>query len=37
MNTYKQKLAYITLGGVLMLIGMIASSVLLPSLFRATR
>ena len=33
MRTYKQKLAYIALGGVLMLIGMIASNVFLPSLF----
>ncbi len=33
MKTYKQKLAYITIGGILMLIGMIASSVLMPSLF----
>ena len=33
MKSYKQKLAYIALGGVLMLMGMIASSVLMPSLF----
>ena len=33
MKSYKQKLAYIALGGVLMLTGMIASSVLIPSLF----
>lgn len=33
MKNYKQKLAYIMLGGILMLMGMIASSVLMPNLF----
>ena len=33
MKTYKQKLAYTAFGGILMLMGILASSVLMPSLF----